>query len=260
MEKKVFVCEDSPEGIFTGVYEAYERRFGHENCRLKVAGEGNLELFTEYIEVAPDPEKAEKVIRTLRRKFGDMAYRCLYFAVLSWDPDKAEAVYKAIVAGLAMEQPWRVMDHLSCEPVAKVQKLYINLRCELDHMKGFLRFQELDNQVLLAIIRPKNHLCMLLAEHFADRLPQEHWMIYDEGRKEFAVHEANRQFAMVQGEELNIEAARQYAGQEQYFQALWGGFCKSISIPERENTALQQQNLPLRFRGNMVEFARRGFP
>ena len=27
----VFVCEDSPEGIFTGVYDAWNSRLGHEN-------------------------------------------------------------------------------------------------------------------------------------------------------------------------------------------------------------------------------------
>ena len=32
----VFVCEDSPEGIFTGVYDAWNSRLGHENVRLEV--------------------------------------------------------------------------------------------------------------------------------------------------------------------------------------------------------------------------------
>ena len=50
----VFVCEDSPEGIFTGVYDAWNSRLGHENVRLEVQGEYNYSLFSEYREVAVD--------------------------------------------------------------------------------------------------------------------------------------------------------------------------------------------------------------
>ena len=46
----VFVCEDSPEGIFTGVYDAWSSRLGHENVRLEVQGEYNYSLFSEYRE------------------------------------------------------------------------------------------------------------------------------------------------------------------------------------------------------------------
>ena len=53
----VFVCEDSPEGIFTGVYDAWSSRLGHENVRLEVQGEYNYSLFSEYREVAVDQLK-----------------------------------------------------------------------------------------------------------------------------------------------------------------------------------------------------------
>ena len=56
----VFVCEDSPEGIFTGVYDAWNSRLGHENVRLEVQGEYNYSLFSEYREVAVDRLKAQK--------------------------------------------------------------------------------------------------------------------------------------------------------------------------------------------------------
>ena len=55
----VFVCEDSPEGIFTGVYDAWNSRLGHENVRLEVQGEYNYSLFSEYREVAVDRLKAQ---------------------------------------------------------------------------------------------------------------------------------------------------------------------------------------------------------
>ena len=42
----VFLCEDSPEGIFTGVYDAWESRLGHNNISLQIhTGEENYDLF-----------------------------------------------------------------------------------------------------------------------------------------------------------------------------------------------------------------------
>ena len=34
MEEKYLVCEDSLEGIFTGIYDAYALREGHEHVHI----------------------------------------------------------------------------------------------------------------------------------------------------------------------------------------------------------------------------------
>ena len=64
----VFVCEDSLDGILTGVYDAWDSRLGHSGVRLKTADTDTYELFCEYREVAADMEKAEKVLRTVLRR------------------------------------------------------------------------------------------------------------------------------------------------------------------------------------------------
>ena len=69
----VFVCEDSLDGILTGVYDAWDSRLGHSGVRLKTADTDNYELFCEYREVATDMEKAEKVLRTVLRRMGEEA-------------------------------------------------------------------------------------------------------------------------------------------------------------------------------------------
>ena len=79
----VFVCEDSPEGIFTGVYDAWSSRLGHENVRLEVQGEYNYSLFSEYREVAVDQLKAQKVVRSVRRSLSELAYSWIYRTALS---------------------------------------------------------------------------------------------------------------------------------------------------------------------------------
>ena len=57
----VFLCEDSPEGIFTGVYNAWESRLGHNNISLQIhTREENYDLFCTYRDVTPDLQKSEK--------------------------------------------------------------------------------------------------------------------------------------------------------------------------------------------------------
>ena len=99
LQTTVFQCEDSIEGILTGVYDAYASRLGHENCRLSV-GSGDYELFCVYRKVKPSMEKTEKVMRTLKREFGEENFLRICYAMASFEEDKAEAVYKSIVVGL----------------------------------------------------------------------------------------------------------------------------------------------------------------
>ncbi len=42
--------------------------------------------------------------------------------------------------------------------------------------------------------------------------------------------------------------------ERELYEKLWQGFCKTISIKERENIKSQRGHLPLRYRPYMVEF------
>ena len=168
MEETVLLCEDSIEGILSGVYAAYELRRAHGSVHLQTGGLENYRLFTRYQEVAPDMEKSGKVLRTIYRRFGEDAYTQLCQAMVSYDSEKADAVYHTIVVGLLGQ---------------KVFQLSRNTGVEIHHLLGFLRFQELENGVLLARYAPKNDITAMLAAHFADRLPNEDFAIYDEKRQ-----------------------------------------------------------------------------
>lgn len=82
----VFICEDSLEGIFTGVYDACASRLGHRNIRLATGEPENYELFSEYIHVTPSADKTGKVIRTLTSRFGMQFYESIYQAAMSGEP------------------------------------------------------------------------------------------------------------------------------------------------------------------------------
>ena len=75
----------------TGVYDAYASKLGYDNVKLQIETEMDRELFAEYVEVEPDSEKAEKVLRTIRRELGLETHDCICQAAASWDKRKANA-------------------------------------------------------------------------------------------------------------------------------------------------------------------------
>ena len=42
MGKVVFQCEDSTDGIFTGIYDAWDSRVGHRNVKLEAGREYDM--------------------------------------------------------------------------------------------------------------------------------------------------------------------------------------------------------------------------
>ncbi len=95
---RVYQCEDNLEGVCTAIYRAYEEHAEHRDTWIRVDRE--LMLFGEYIPVETDLERAEKVMRTLRRRFGQADYESLGLALTTPDPEKAQAVYQTVVYGL----------------------------------------------------------------------------------------------------------------------------------------------------------------
>ena len=207
-------------------------------------------------------EKAEKVSRTLYGKLGSEFYEAIVYAALSREPagkaemDKADAIYKTIVLALRSSDKEKVLLYLGEPCIFRVFTLSRATHNEAHHLTGFLRFSELKNGVLFSTIHPKNHALPILAEHFADRFPQENFMIYDETRQLAAVHRAGKNFMLVDASDLNQDIIHNFSEEEQQFRDLWMTFFDSIAIKARTNPKLQSQNIPKRFWPDALELAR----
>lgn len=214
----------------------------------------NYELFTEYVTVEVDYEKSYKVGKTVKEKLGSSVYQYICRAALSLDGNKADDIYRVIAAGLACPEGDSIMNHLAYDPVRRVFKNSRRVWNEAHHYKEFLRFHELKNGVLFGRISPKYPILSLIAVHFADRLPEENFMIYDDVSKQAVLHIPNSPWILVSGKEVEEFALLQYSDCEMEYQALWQNFFRSIAIKERESQKRQGTMLPLRFRSHMTEF------
>lgn len=88
-----------------------------------------------------------------------------------------------------------------------------------------------------------------MTEHFADRFPGEHFIIYDPTRRLAAVHEAYHACVLVTGQELTVSR-----GEGDYIEALWKRYFEAMEIKERHNEKCQQNLMPQWYRKHMTEF------
>lgn len=252
--EKYLICEDSLEGVFTGIYEAYAFREGHGHIHLQIGEEENLRLFAEYLYITPDFVKTKKVAETIQRRLGEETYMGICRALATEDTGKGEAVYRTVVDGITGGSGKKVLENLTNPYVEQVFRLARNTANEVHRLMEFVRFQELEQGILFSKIGPKCNIVPFLMPHFADRLPLENFLIFDEKRNLYGVHPAGREWYLISDSEALAENLFQMSEKEKQYQELFTSFCKVIAIEGRKNLKLQQQMLPLRFQEYMVEF------
>ena len=125
----VFICENSIEGIFSGIYRAYASRYGHSNIRLTTSDvPDTYDLFCEYEEVPVDYENSRKVAETLQKRLGQETFADICHAIDAYETpgeqqkniSKAEAVYKTVVLALSAKDGSRILEHLGNPYVSRV--------------------------------------------------------------------------------------------------------------------------------------------
>lgn len=257
MEEYVLICEDSMEGILSGIYEAYQykKEMGiehHESIHLAVKEPVTQRFFTQYKPIQTDHEKAAKVTDTIVRQLGNDTWYRISMAMVSDFEDKADVVYHTVVLGLRLRDR-QITDRLQEDCVQRAFRCARASENELCHLKQFSRFAELQNGILYAKINAKHHVLPFLMPHFADRLPADNFVIYDENTQTFGLHASYKKWYLMQGAALS-EDSIVYAEAEAAYQELFKRFCDSIAIESRINPKLQMNMLPLRFRPNMTEF------
>ncbi len=247
----IFLCEDTPDGIFTAIYDAWGAHIPEERLKLRTEEMHTFELFTDYVYIQTDYEKAVKVARSVSRKICREAYDMIYSASLSYEEDKIDAIYRFLKLGFRYGA--KVVDMHGREEVCRVFELQRNVGNEAHSFREFLRFHDSDYDILIAKIRPKNQILPIITYHFADRFPEEHFVIIDEVHEMAAFHERRKAWFLSPITEEAIDriwSTREDAS----YESLWKTFFRTIAIKERTNYRCQRTMCALRFRNYMLEF------
>lgn len=150
------------------------------------------------------------------------------------------------------------MEGLTEEAIYRVFALSRHSHKEAQRMMQFLRFREVEGNTLFARIEPDADVTAFVMPHYADRFPQENFIIADTGRKLAGIHAAGQEWFLVRMEDGTAAAMENLASydteEERELAEMFRRFCQSAAVKERDNRALQQQLLPLKYRAFMTDF------
>ena len=247
-----FTCKEDFESMMTCIYRVWEAKKGRQNVRLEIEPVEQMELLTEYIHVEMDPELAQKVIRSIRTKISAHAYYQIYLAAMSIDPGRLDAIYRFLRLGFAVGG--QVTEYLREEPVMRIFELSRQVANERHYFYEFLRFARIEPGIYVAHMEPKGNVAALVAEHFADRMPSEHWMIIDDNRKTACVHPKDGTNYLRYLTDDEFESLRKTEQYEDEYTEMWKTFFQAVAIKERENYVCQRNLFPIWKRKHAVEF------
>ena len=234
----IYTCDESFEGMMTCIYDAWASGLGHRNIRLELEPVLQSELFCDYVHVDADKEKTEKVVRSVRRKISDLAYRQIYLAAMSFEPDRLDAIYRFMLLGFAYGS--KVTEMLGASPVVRVLELSRKTGNEAHYFREFARFSSVDRRIYVSHIEPK--------------MPSEHWMIIDDNRLIASVHPKDEPFYLTRLTSDELASLAETERRRDEFTELWQEFFRSIGIEKRSNYVCQRTMLPLWYRKHMTEF------
>ncbi len=201
----------------------------------------------ETVTVDTEPDKAQRVYRSIPLKMGSDSLRVIQWCFLSDLEDKEVAILAFLRLGYRLGS--RVTRLLTEPNVHKVITAARNVANEAHLLKGFTRFSQ-HGGALTAQIEPKNDVLPILARHFQARMPGESFLIYDR---------THRMALMCSGgcsQIFPLESLEQPRAdtEEQLYRTLWTRFYDTVSIESRYNPRCRMSHMPKRYWAMMTEF------
>jgi len=240
-----YITDGSFEGLLTAVFESYANKAPVLDILHGMPTQMNFA--TEYKVISTDEQKAIRVYTGIQNKISDEAAQNVTLCWLSEMDGCGNWILrylrKGFVEGANVDKlithPWVRPVHVAAFKVGR----------ETHRLLGLCRFKLTQKGFYQSIISPDHNQLTLLAPHFADRMSNQRWSIYDE-KRDIAVIFDTQRWLIVPG---NVARAMPSHPDEVKCQALWQRYFNTISIGSRMNPDLQRQMMPKRYWKNLIE-------
>lgn len=234
-----YLYDNTFSGYLTTIFKLYELK----------AFEGNIYkeniydqlLFNESIMIHTEHQLAERVMKGILEKLGEEWLDALYKVFLSELAESDTLGFKAIRVGFKKGK-YLLNDerHDIIQPFLKMSRTVSH---ETHNFLGYIRFSKLESGIYYSEFQPTYNILPLLAPHFADRLKDQSWVIYDSKRRVAAFYDQTNWHISP----LDNIGRLKLADDEKAIQQLWRGYFESLTITERINLKSQQQHIPKKY-------------
>ena len=242
----IFLYDGTYEGFLSAVFDAFPVK---EEVSIEKKDGWQPLLFTETIEVATSPEKAERVANKLLSICGSYGFSAIAYVFLS-ETESCETYAFHLIKSV-IKYGSKAFSRFQDEKIAEAMKIRKKVSRECDKILGILRFTELSNGIFYAPFEPDHNILCLIAPHFYGRLSGTKWMIHDL-RRGFALYHSEGkledvEFADEMTSHLNMVTLLGKSENEEEFADMWCSYFKIIAIESRTNPKLQRQFMPQRY-------------
>ena len=234
------------DGTFSTLMDLITQLLAFKTKPLNICNQNNYlpSLLDETIELKLDNNFDISKIKVTKN-----IIKTIYYVYLSTDEHKELIIYYFLLNGLKYQDKIFTMRNLKCvNSTLKIAKYVSN---ENHKLKGFLRFQELENHILYAEISPTNNVLELLSIHFMKRLKNEYWIIKDVGRNTYSFYDKQKYY-IIADENINLKTLGTIE-KEKEVENLWVTFFNTIGIKERKNTRCQMNFMPKKYWKYIIE-------
>jgi probable DNA metabolism protein len=158
---------------------------------------------------------------------------------------------------------WASPDCLDREQKLLLRQWAGRVAFETHRYCGILRFFPLEEGIMYAPLRPAYRQLSFLAAWAADRFAETSFILHDVGRGLYRWYTGSAASAMGEGLYRDVKKVFPFLPQQDELLRIalagdavsecWKGYVKSASIPERQNSKLQQNYLPHKYREFLPE-------
>ena len=243
---KVFVYDRTFEGLLSVVFDAFTMK--HFPKELYGPDDVFPLTATEVHTVMVTAEKPARVFTALKKKLSPFTVRSMLYTWLSEQPGSDAALFRFMCKVLQSKKS--IENDMADPDVWEVVRLRRKVGKEVERFSGFVRFQKTKEDIYFSAIAPKYNVLPLLLDLFADRLWDQHWIIYDAVRHYGIMHK-NGDFEEIFLDERRLKNGflrEEFLAQgEELLESLWRTYYDSVNIAQRKNLRLQRNFMPKRF-------------
>ncbi len=240
-----YLYDGSFDGLLTAYFYAYKDTDVYTICS-EASYQPNL--LSQPITITTEADKAKRIMRSVQQNLSGYTMQNLYILYLSELPD-------CDLLGLhylrfCFQHGANINNAKQHPIIRKVEDYRHKVMVEYDHMKGFLRFQKIDERVYYARFAPDHNQLPLLIPHLKRRFSDQKMVVHDEKRScamlynlqnsiivPFTTDDAHKLLEHCSDDSIDLF--------RRYFQ--------TINIPERANPKQQAGYMPHRYRKYMPE-------
>lgn len=242
----VYLYDETFEGFLTVVFICFKEKILPK--LIIQESNYNINLFEKYEVIETDYKKSDRVINGIK-KISEYSLYNIHTSFLSNKKNKENLILEYIIYLFEFGEKVNYIRNINS--VLEVENMIRSVKREAHRFKGFIRFTELDNNILYSKIEPDNDVIEIVSNHFKKRLKNEYWIIQDARHKKISLYN-KRNFMIIYSDDL-IENNINSKIKENEYEKLWLCFYENINIKERKNLRCQRNFMPKKYWKNILE-------